>query len=72
MEVVIIGCGRVGSQLANLLSMDGHKVSIVDMDPKSFARLGKNFKGEKIVGFGFDKEVLEKAGIEHPIITTSI
>jgi trk system potassium uptake protein TrkA len=65
MEVVIMGCGRVGSQLANLLLMDGHKVSIIDMDTKSFARLGKSFKGEKIVGFGFDKEVLEKAGIEH-------
>ena len=65
MEVVIMGCGRVGSQLANLLLMDGHKVSIIDMDIKSFARLGKSFKGEKIVGFGFDKEVLEKAGIEH-------
>ena len=72
MEVVIIGCGRVGSQLANLLSMDGHKVSIVDMDPKSFARLGKNFKGEKVVGFGFDKEVLEKAGIEHADAFASI
>ena len=72
MEVVIMGCGRVGSQLANLLSMDGHKVSIVDMDPKSFARLGKNFKGEKVVGFGFDKEVLEKAGIEHADAFASI
>ncbi|MCL5772454.1 MAG: TrkA family potassium uptake protein [Actinobacteria bacterium] len=65
MEVVIMGCGRVGAQLANLLSMDGHKVSIIDMDTKSFNRLGKSFKGEKILGFGFDREVLEKAGIEH-------
>jgi trk system potassium uptake protein len=65
MEVVVMGCGRVGSQLANILLMDGHKVSIIDMDPRSFTRLGKNFKGEKIVGFGFDKEVLERAGIEH-------
>jgi trk system potassium uptake protein len=72
MEVVIMGCGRVGSQLANLLSMDGHKVSIIDMDPKSFTRLGKSFKGEKIVGFGFDKEVLEKAGIEHADAFASI
>jgi trk system potassium uptake protein TrkA len=65
MEVVIMGCGRVGSQTANLLSEAGHKISIIDIDPKSFSRLGKSFKGEKIVGFGFDKEVLEKAGIEH-------
>ena len=61
MQIVIMGCGRVGSQLANLLSMDGHKVSIIDLDPKSFNRLGKSFKGEKIVGFGYDKEVLDKS-----------
>jgi trk system potassium uptake protein TrkA len=72
MEVVIMGCGRVGSQLANLLLMDGHKVSIIDTDLRAFARLGKSFKGEKIVGFGFDKEVLEKAGIEHADAFTSV
>jgi len=64
MQIVIMGCGRVGSQLANLLSMDGHKVSIIDLEPKSFDRLGKNFKGDKIVGFGYDRDVLIKAGIE--------
>ncbi|MCL4378280.1 MAG: TrkA family potassium uptake protein, partial [Actinobacteria bacterium] len=65
MQIVIMGCGRVGAQLANLLSVDGHKVSIIDQDPKSFKRLGKSFKGEKITGFGYDKGVLEKAGIDH-------
>jgi len=65
MQIVIMGCGRVGAQLANLLSVDGHKVSIIDQDPKAFKRLGKSFKGEKIMGFGYDKGVLEKAGIEH-------
>ncbi len=65
MQILIMGCGRVGSQLANLLSMDGHKVSIVDLDPKSFDKLGESFKGEKIVGFGYDREVLIKAGIEN-------
>ena len=65
MQIVIMGCGRVGSQLANLLSMDGHKVSIIDLDSKSFDKLGKSFKGEKIIGFGYDKEVLISAGIEN-------
>jgi trk system potassium uptake protein len=65
MQIVIMGCGRVGSQLASLLSMDGHKVSIIDLDPKSFDKLGKSFKGEKITGFGYDKEVLINAGIEN-------
>lgn len=65
MQILIMGCSRVGAQLADLLSMDGHKVSIIDQDPKSFNRLGKSFKGEKILGFGYDKEVLERAGIEN-------
>ncbi|MCE5329742.1 TrkA family potassium uptake protein [bacterium] len=64
MQIIIMGCGRVGSNLANLLSLEGHKTSIIDRDPKSFERLGKNFKGQKIMGFGYDKDVLEKAGIE--------
>jgi trk system potassium uptake protein TrkA len=72
MQIVIMGCGRVGSQLANLLSMDGHKVSIIDLDPKSFDRLGKSFKGEKIVGFGYDREVLVNAGIENADAFTSV
>jgi len=65
MQIVIMGCGRVGSQLAGLLSLDGHKVSIIDLDPKSFDKLGKSFKGEKVVGFGYDKDILIKAGIEN-------
>jgi trk system potassium uptake protein len=64
MQIIIMGCGRVGSQTANLLSEAGHSVSIIDIDEKSFDRLGKNFKGKKVLGFGYDKEVLEKAGIE--------
>ncbi len=64
MQIIIMGCGRVGSQTANLLSEAGHNISIIDIDEKSFSRLGRNFKGKKILGFGYDKEVLEKAGIE--------
>ena len=65
MRVVIMGCGRVGSQLANILSLDGHDVRVIDMNPESFKRLNKSFKGEKIIGFGFDREVVEKAGIKN-------
>ncbi|MEI7615121.1 MAG: TrkA family potassium uptake protein [Actinomycetota bacterium] len=64
MQIIIMGCGRVGSQTANLLSEAGHSISVIDIDKKSFERLGKNFKGKKILGFGYDKEVLENAGIE--------
>ncbi len=72
MQIIIMGCGRVGSQLANLLSMEGHKVSIIDINPKAFNQLGKSFKGTTVTGFGFDKEILEKAGIEHADAFTSV
>jgi trk system potassium uptake protein TrkA len=65
MQIVILGCGRVGSQLANLLSAENHNVTVIDNNPKAFRRLGKSFKGNTVTGFGFDKEILEKAGIEH-------
>ena len=63
MHVVIAGCGRVGSELASNLERLGHSVSVVDKNPKSFERLKPAFKGKKIVGFVFDREVLEEAGI---------
>ncbi|SHO52747.1 potassium channel family protein [Desulfopila aestuarii] len=64
MRVIIIGCGRVGMQLASLLSMGGHDVVIVDRDMRAFEKLGPNFRGQKIVGVGFDREVLKQAQIE--------
>jgi trk system potassium uptake protein TrkA len=64
MKVIIIGCGRVGEQLARLLVDEGHQVSIIDYDANALARLGPNFKGQRIVGVGFDREILMKAGIE--------
>jgi len=64
MKVIIIGCGRVGEQLARLLVDEGHQVSVIDYDANALARLGPNFKGQKIIGVGFDRDVLIKAGIE--------
>jgi trk system potassium uptake protein TrkA len=64
MYVVIVGCGRVGSELARLLSSEGHNVVIVDKNPKSFERLGGVFNGLSIEGNGYEIEVLKKAGIE--------
>lgn len=65
MKVIIVGCGRVGAELANLLNREGHQVSVVDRDESSFKRLSPSFKGKKIVGLGFDREVLIQAGIEN-------
>jgi trk system potassium uptake protein TrkA len=64
MRVIIMGCGRVGVQLALLLVEEGHQVVVIDYDANALTRLGANFKGEKIVGVGFDKDILLKAGIE--------
>lgn len=64
MHIVIMGCGRVGSQLARALSVEGHSVSIIDRDPKAFSALGAGFKGNTVEGIGFDHDVLTSAGIE--------
>jgi len=62
-HVVIMGCGRVGSTLARSLEDRNHTVSVIDAEPDSFRRLGPEFNGDKITGYGFDQQVLEKAGI---------
>jgi trk system potassium uptake protein TrkA len=62
-HVVIMGCGRVGSTLARSLEDRNHTVSIIDSEPDAFRRLGPGFNGDKVTGYGFDQEVLEKAGI---------
>lgn len=64
MRFVIVGCGRVGAQLASRLSVQGHDVAIVDRDPVAFRRLSPTFKGQKVEGVGFDRDVLVGAGIE--------
>ncbi|MCC6956217.1 MAG: TrkA family potassium uptake protein [Anaerolineales bacterium] len=61
---LIIGCGRVGAGLAKILIERGHSVTVVDMDAQAFERLGENFKGQTVLGVGFDHDVLLKAGIQ--------
>lgn len=63
-HIVILGCGRVGSLLADRLDEAGHSVAIVDQDPRAFRRLHASFSGETVTGIGFDRETLEKAGID--------
>jgi trk system potassium uptake protein TrkA len=63
-HVVVIGCGRVGSELAGSLEKQGHTVAIVDKRKDAFRRLPTGFGGYRIVGFGFDRDTLHEAGIE--------
>lgn len=65
MKVIVMGCGRVGSQVSNLLANRGHQVTVIDhRDADALARLGKGFKGKVLHGLGFDRTVLLEAGIE--------
>lgn len=64
MNVVIMGCGRVGSRLAGLLADDGHDVAVMDVDPVAFRRLTEGFRGRTVVGNGVDQQALREAGIE--------
>ena len=64
MYVIIVGCGRVGAELAQILQGEGHNVVIIDRDPSAFRRLGANFNGITLAGNGFDLDVLVEAGIE--------
>ena len=64
MRVIIIGCGRMGSGLAQALSLQGHAVTVVDRNPLAFDLLGPAFKGRTVEGVGFDRDVLIRAGIE--------
>jgi trk system potassium uptake protein TrkA len=71
MNVVIMGCGRVGAELAGMLDVEGHKVTIMDIDPYSLRKLPSTFGGTAIVGSGLEEEALKKAGIEEADIFVS-
>lgn len=64
MHVIIVGCGRVGSTLALSLISSGHSVAVIDRKSDAFFRLRDNFAGQTITGIGFDRDVLEQAGIK--------
>src|SRR5947209_12284738 len=63
-HVVVIGCGRVGSELTAALELSGHSVAIVDKNERAFRRLTPSFKGTRVVGFGFDRDDLARANID--------
>ncbi|MFA5118755.1 MAG: TrkA family potassium uptake protein [Candidatus Omnitrophota bacterium] len=64
MFIIIVGCGRVGAELAKLLSSEGHNVAVIDKNRASFDRLGNAFNGLVLIGNGFDLGLLKQAGIE--------
>ena len=64
-HIVVVGCGRVGTELATALERDGNSVAVIDKNRHAFRRLPKSFHGATVVGFGFDQDHLKEAGIEH-------
>jgi len=64
MQVIVMGCGRVGISVALELQSHGHQVAIIDRDITSFRALPANFAGRTIKGVGFDLDTLREAGIE--------
>ncbi len=64
LKVVIMGCGRVGAELTVQLAKMGHEVAIIDKRKEAFDRLPPGFDAKTLVGIGFDREVMEEAGIK--------
>lgn len=60
-----MGCGRVGSTLTRYVEDRGHSTAVIDSNPDAFRRLGPSFAGATVTGMGFDRKVLQAAGIEH-------
>ncbi|MFQ6020289.1 MAG: potassium channel family protein [Dehalococcoidia bacterium] len=64
MNVIIMGCGRVGAELASQIDRDGHDVTVIDINPDALRALPPDFKGKRLVGNGIDQDVLRRAGVE--------
>ncbi|HEV2583684.1 MAG TPA: TrkA family potassium uptake protein [Ktedonobacteraceae bacterium] len=72
MNVVILGCGRVGAQLAKVMDQAGHSVSVIDSSSDSFQRLSSDFRGETHIGNGVDEDVLTRAGIKRADVFVAV
>ena len=72
MHVVVVGCGRVGSGLAQAVEAAGHTVAIIDRKETAFRRLDPSFAGKPIVGVGFDRDRLEEAGIKDAVAVAAV
>jgi trk system potassium uptake protein TrkA len=72
MFVLIIGCGRLGSSLANELSRTGHNIVVVDRNREAFTLLSAEFSGFQVTGDGSDQEVLQEARVSEADIVAAV
>lgn len=64
MKAIVVGCGRVGAQVANRLSQKGHHVTVIDMVPSAFGNLDSDFRGRTLEGDVLAQDMLRRAGIQ--------
>lgn len=64
MNFIVVGCGRVGAELALRLYKSGHQVVVVDQNESSFHRINPEFRGRTVAGEALREDVLERAGIK--------
>ncbi len=64
MKIIVVGCGRVGAELAAHLDAQKHRVVVVDKNPKSFLNLPEEFSGRTVQGEALNQDVMRRAGIE--------
>ena len=72
MDIIVVGCGRVGSKLANLFADNGFNVTVIDKDAKAFTALGSGFNGRFVEGIGYDEQVLAEAGVDHSDVVAAV
>ena len=72
MQIIVVGCGKVGAKLAQVMAEEGHDVVIVDNDVQNFKLLSPNFNGVTITGVPIDEDVLKHAGIETADVFASV
>jgi trk system potassium uptake protein TrkA len=65
MNIIVVGCGRLGAELAYRLFNQGHRVTVIDYNEAAFHNLPDDFRGRTIVGEALNQNVLLRAGIEH-------
>jgi trk system potassium uptake protein TrkA len=65
MNMIVVGCGRLGAELAYRLYQKGHRVTVIDQVMNAFNNLPSDFLGRTIEGEVLNKGVLQRAGIEH-------
>lgn len=71
-NVIVVGCGRVGSRLANMLTDAGANVCVIDWRAEAFSNLGRGFNGSTVQGIGYDEDTLIKAGVEECDVVAAV